>query len=40
MTRLLLFCVLAPPALSQQARVYMTEPHISPDRREVYFFFF
>lgn len=37
MTRLSLLCLAALPALAQQPRVYMTEPHISPNRNEIVF---
>jgi tricorn protease len=37
MTRLVFFCLTAIPACAQQARVYMTEPHVSPNRNEIVF---
>ncbi|MBL8218660.1 MAG: PD40 domain-containing protein, partial [Bryobacterales bacterium] len=37
MTRLFLLCLAAAPAWTQSARVYMTEPHLSPNRSEIAF---
>ncbi len=37
MMRLLLLCFAALPVWTQQSRVYMTEPHVSPNRSEIVF---